>query len=433
MTAVSRSQRPSADTVWNVLTNPTYFGQACGNCCLPEHTDKTTFTEWSGLQTYVPSRPRFPFDHQPDDVSSSEVTLRPGDDTEVPKFSYDGAREPLSTFDWTGQGRNFHVDFGSEEEVPAHSVRILGMGAFAMVEAVKCNGKLLARKTILTRRSLVTRAEVEKEVAVLLRLEHRHILQVVGSYTTRRSFSLLLYPACDWNLGDLIVECGELKVTEKERQRARTMRIMLKRSTQCLAQALEYVHENNVRHADVKPTNILYRVVDNDSLAHVYLADFGISKFVDDMTDTKTEGPVRMTRRFAPKESIMWESRGRAVDIFSLGCVFYEILATLLCVDLDSDGYRMSVYSDDHVKFHSAVRELSDHNGVADGLRIPRGQIRRFANLILQMTQEQQEDRPLAAEVALRLGANECCYLERETVGDEEDFDEHLGIGGTVI
>jgi serine/threonine protein kinase len=97
---------------------------------------------------------------------------------------------------------------------------------------------------------------------------------------------------------------------------------MLKRSAHCLAQALEYVHENNVRHADIKPRNIFYRMIDDEILAHVYLADFGISKFVDDLTDTRTEGPTSYTKKYAPIETIYQELRGRAVDAFSLDCVF---------------------------------------------------------------------------------------------------------------
>lgn len=89
----------------------------------------------------------------------------------------------------------------------------------------------------------------------------------------------------------------------------------------CLASGLAYLHSNKIRHKDIKPTNILVRY------GCVFLSDFGVSKFIAPEADTQSEGPPgRLTYKYAAPEVIAQDSRGRQADVFSLGCVFAEML-----------------------------------------------------------------------------------------------------------
>jgi hypothetical protein len=117
------------------------------------------------------------------------------------------------------------------------------------------------------------------------------------------------------------------------------------------------------------------------------------------------------TGRYCAREVV-----GHPADVFSLGCIFYEIWASILCVTrVDISPHAVyAAYLDD---IHLALKELRNHSGVAEGLRLPREQISRFSLLIIEMIEEELQDRPSASEVALRLGANDCCYLEREPFG----------------
>jgi tRNA A-37 threonylcarbamoyl transferase component Bud32 len=91
-----------------------------------------------------------------------------------------------------------------------------------------------------------------------------------------------------------------------------------------IAGALGYAHKAGVIHRDVKPENIL---LSGDS---VCLADFGIARAIEraiDESSTST-GIVRGTPAYMSPEqaSGQHDYDGRS-DIFSLGCVLYEMIA----------------------------------------------------------------------------------------------------------
>lgn len=88
---------------------------------------------------------------------------------------------------------------------------------------------------------------------------------------------------------------------------------------------------------DIKPKNILVRDLRRSPLAKkwaytcfkVYIADFGIARSYATLDDTETEGPTSFTRKYAAPEVVDRGRRGLGADVFSLGCVFIEILAAL--------------------------------------------------------------------------------------------------------
>lgn len=88
----------------------------------------------------------------------------------------------------------------------------------------------------------------------------------------------------------------------------------------CLTNAVKYFHENGIRHKDLKPSNVLLNP--NDGL---FLTDFGIGRDFADSSTSVTTGTARGNYKYCAPEVACWEPRGRAADIFSLGCVFLQI------------------------------------------------------------------------------------------------------------
>ncbi|KAM7215143.1 hypothetical protein V8F06_009461 [Rhypophila decipiens] len=103
----------------------------------------------------------------------------------------------------------------------------------------------------------------EREIQSLKRLRHRHIVKLVGSYTDRDLVGLIIDPVGDMDLGEFL---GHAKMDSVLRKR------QLRPFFGCLATALAYLHQKDVRHNDIKPQNILVK----DS--QVYLTDFGMAR-----------------------------------------------------------------------------------------------------------------------------------------------------------
>src|SRR5215469_3219625 len=85
--------------------------------------------------------------------------------------------------------------------------------------------------------------------------------------------------------------------------------------------ALEAAHTEHVIHRDLKPQNIML-----DKKGRVYVMDFGIARSarVPGMTET---GALIGTPEYMSPEQARGEKLDERSDIFSLGVIFYEILA----------------------------------------------------------------------------------------------------------
>ena len=86
--------------------------------------------------------------------------------------------------------------------------------------------------------------------------------------------------------------------------------------------ALEHAHAAGVVHRDVKPSNVMLAGDD------VLLADFGIARVLDAVETERTEsGVVLGTPQYmSPEQAVGASDTGVASDVYSVGCVLYELL-----------------------------------------------------------------------------------------------------------
>jgi serine/threonine protein kinase len=177
--------------------------------------------------------------------------------------------------------------------------------------------------------------DVKRELDILKKLSHKHVVTLLGSYTKNRILGLLLHPVAVCDLGLFLDELDEYQRLDPPHPGEGLEKLMdrlgfprdVHRARErlngvygCLANAVQYLHEHDIRHKDIKPRNIL--LDRNDGL---YITDFGLSRDTADASSSVTNGIERGTYKYRAPEVARYEPRGRAADVYSLGCVFLEI------------------------------------------------------------------------------------------------------------
>ena len=215
-----------------------------------------------------------------------------------------------------------HCHFGSGDSLPSTTLARLGSGAFGTVTRIESTItfrqyalKTIRRRAAFGEKSKQAMGEILSEMRIMQSLQHDHIVRYVGSFTNKNSFGILMLPVADQDLA------AYLQHAATDPRKYPTVRTFFG----CLATALSFLHDNLVKHRDIKPQNILMYQ------SRVLLTDFGLSR---DYMDTSS-GLNPASPRYCAPEVAAHESRNISADVWSLGCVFLEILATLRGLDVE--------------------------------------------------------------------------------------------------
>jgi serine/threonine protein kinase len=157
-----------------------------------------------------------------------------------------------------------------------------------------------------------------------------------------------------------------------------------------IASALAAAHQREIVHRDLKPDNI-YLLDISDGSTFVKVLDFGISKDLSSEDNLTQTGQLFGTPQYmSPEQSQDGELDGRT-DLYSLGCILYELLAEQPPFTGDSPTSILLA----HVQ-----RDVSPLGEVASR-EIPS----RLEDLVVRLLAKDPEDRPqTATEVRQILG-----------------------------
>jgi len=93
---------------------------------------------------------------------------------------------------------------------------------------------------------------------------------------------------------------------------------------QQISDALDFAHQRGLGHRGIKPGNILF-----DSIGNAYLADLGFAKALSSAISSSlsaTRGIIGTPSYMAPEVWRKGKGVSAASDIYSLACVFYEMI-----------------------------------------------------------------------------------------------------------
>ena len=123
------------------------------------------------------------------------------------------------------------------------------------------------------------------------------------------------------------------------------------------ARALDAAHRRGLVHRDVKPGNLLVeRGNDGTDPAHVYLADFGLTKQVSGRTGLTSSADFAGTVDYIAPEQIRGLSVSGQADQYSLGCVLYECLTGQVPFEKDLDAAIIWAHLEESATLPTAAR-----------------------------------------------------------------------------
>ncbi|KUF90846.1 Katanin p80 WD40 repeat-containing subunit B1 [Phytophthora nicotianae] len=199
--------------------------------------------------------------------------------------------------------------------------KTLGIGSFGKVKLAehditghKVAIKILNRNKI---RSLDMSEKVRREITLLRKMRHPHIIRLYEVIDTPTDIFMVLEYIAGGELFDYIVSKGRLAPEEA------------RHFFHQIISGVEYCHFHRIVHRDLKPENLL---LDADN--NIKIADFGLSNSMEDGDFLRTSCG---SPNYAAPEVISGSLyAGPEVDVWSCGVILYALLCGSLPFDDES-------------------------------------------------------------------------------------------------
>ncbi|EGC38059.1 p34-cdc2 protein [Dictyostelium purpureum] len=192
---------------------------------------------------------------------------------------------------------------------------LIGEGTYGVVSkaTAKENGQIVAIKKI---KKILVQGQSDdginfsaiREIKILQELKHHNIVELLDIFAHKSNVNLV-FEMMQWDLQEVIEDRSiVLKPAD------------IKSYMKMLLQGIEACHSNWVLHRDLKPNNLLMSLE-----GELKLADFGLARQYG--SPNKMFSPQAVTIFYrAPELLFGAKSYGPSVDIWSVGCIFAELM-----------------------------------------------------------------------------------------------------------
>ncbi len=248
----------------------------------------------------------------------------------------------------------------------------IGRGAMGEVWQAydEVGGRPVAVKLLHAQNSEPTAAaRFRLEAQTAGRLSHPHVVGVLDFGEQEGRLFLVMELVQGDSLSHVLAQAGSLPAEQVARIAAHS------------AAGMAAAHEQGIVHRDIKPGNLLL-----DADGSVKIADFGIAQFMNDPGGALTAtGQIVGTSLYIAPERALGQPAGPPSDVYSLGCVLYQLL-------VGQPPFRAS----------SAIAVLHHHLDTPPvpprelGVGLPPA----FENYLLGLLAKRPEDRPTAGQAA---------------------------------
>ncbi|KAI9088302.1 hypothetical protein K1719_030023 [Acacia pycnantha] len=193
----------------------------------------------------------------------------------------------------------------------------LSEGGFGAVYKAELSGITIAVKK-LKNTSVQGEKEFKSEVKLLSRARHENVVMLLGSCSEGKHRLLVYEYVCNGSLDQHLSQHSRIPLTWEER-----IKVAIG-----VSKGLQYLHENNIVHRDVRPNNIL---LTHDRHRQTLLGDFGLARnqHQDSIQSTEVIG----TYGYLAPEYAEYGKVSAKIDVYSFGVVLLELITGMRTTD----------------------------------------------------------------------------------------------------